>query len=193
MTGRRGPVEQAMHAVPRVMFLPAAQRALADVDEPLPIGEGQTNSQPYTVAMMLRLLDLAQGQAVLDVGAGSGWTTALIARLVGADGRVIGIERREALIGPAREALAASAPQGPAEIRPSEHGVLGAPEDGPFDRILVSAEARRIPQELVGQLIDGGIMVIPVDGIMHRVERRGDGILDTEHGAFRFVPLIEDR
>jgi protein-L-isoaspartate(D-aspartate) O-methyltransferase len=190
-------VEQALRDVPRAPFLPAALRDRAALDAPLPIGHGQTNSQPYTVAFMLSLLAVRPGDRVLDLGAGSGWTTALLAALVGESGTVLGVERVQDLIGPARRALAdaregATAPFGSAEIRPAQPGVLGAPEDGPFDRVLVSAEARTIPGELVDQLVDGGIMVLPVGTTMCRVVRRGERREVTEHGSFRFVPLIVD-
>src|SRR5699024_11772137 len=90
---------------------------LAEQDAPLPIGDGQTNSQPTTVADMLRLLDVREGNRVLDLGAGSGWTTALLAHLVGPDGEVLGIERQRSLLGPARTALAEAVPEARAEIR----------------------------------------------------------------------------
>lgn len=187
----RDAIAQAMTAVPRENFLPEHLRAHANVDAPLPIGLGQTNSQPTTVGIMLRLLDVLPGQKILDVGAGSGWTTALLSRLAGPRGRVIGVERHPELITPAREALARHS-AGRAEIRVALRGTLGAPEDAPFDRILVSAEAARLPSALTDQLSDGGVMVIPVDGVMLRVTRYGAEIDFTEHGLFAFVPLIED-
>ncbi|GAA1483479.1 protein-L-isoaspartate O-methyltransferase family protein [Brachybacterium fresconis] len=185
-------VDLAFRAVRRARFLPEEQRDRADQDAPLPIGHGQTNSQPYTVAVMLRLLDVPLGGRVLDLGSGSGWTTALLAQLAGPGGRVIGVERQEALIEPSRQALVAADPAGVAEIRLARPGVLGAPEDGPYDRILVSAEAREVPHALLDQLAEGGVMVIPVGTTMHRLERRGGRVRDTEHGGFRFVPLVED-
>ena len=185
-------VDLAFRAVRRARFLPEEQRDRADQDAPLPIGHGQTNSQPYTVAVMLRLLDVPLGGRVLDLGSGSGWTTALLAQLAGPGGRVIGVERQEALIEPSRQALVADDPAGVAEIRLARPGVLGAPEDGPYDRILVSAEAREVPHALLDQLAEGGVMVIPVGTTMHRLERRGGRVRDTEHGGFRFVPLVED-
>lgn len=187
-------VQEAMAAVPRAPFLPSPQRHLAHIDAALPIGWGQTNSQPYTVATMLRLLDVQPGHRVLDLGSGSGWTTALLAHLVGPGGRVLGIERRVELIDPARQAVReviGPAPQ--VSIRQAAAGVLGAPGDGPFDRILVSAQADTLPRALVEQLARGGVMVIPVATVMRRLERRPEGLQDTAHGAFRFVPLIEDR
>ncbi|WP_193103363.1 protein-L-isoaspartate O-methyltransferase [Brachybacterium sp. FME24] len=185
-------VARALGAVPRAPFLPPALRRQAGLDAPVPIGHGQTNSQPFTVATMLGLLDVHPGQRVLDVGAGSGWTTALLAHLVGAEGRVIGVERHEALIGPSRRALTDGGFGEVAEIRLARAGVLGVPQEAPFDRILVSAEARALPPSLVDQLADDGVMVIPVGSEMRRVERRGEDLIDTGHGAFRFVPLVED-
>lgn len=184
-------VGRAMAAVPRADFLPPELRGHAQVDHPLPIGLGQTNSQPTTVAIMLRLLDVHPGQRILDVGAGSGWTTALLAELVGPQGHVIGVERHARLIEPARIAVAGHAGHR-AEIRLATPGVLGAPKDGPFDRILVSAEATRLPSALVDQLADDGVMVIPVNQTMLRVARRGADTTVTRHGAFVFVPLVEE-
>ncbi|WP_293694433.1 methyltransferase domain-containing protein [uncultured Agrococcus sp.] len=183
-------VAAAMRAVPRVDFLPSKMRNLADVDGPLPIGEDQTNSQPSTVEIMLQLLDVRSGDRVLDVGAGSGWTTAMLAHLVGDKGRVLGVERQERLIPPARAALGRYAAER-ASIVPAHPHVLGLPEEAPFDRILVSAEALGLPNSLVEQLAETGIMVIPVDGVMHRVQRLGDEVAISRHGRFRFVPLIE--
>lgn len=188
----RAALEHAFRAVPRDRFLPPELRHRADEDVPLPIGDGQTNSQPTTVRNMLALLDVHQGHRVLDLGAGSGWTTALLAHLVGPTGEVIGVERQEHLLAPARAALAETAPEARALIRPAIPGVLGAPEDAPFDRILVSAGARRCPPGLVEQLGEDGVMVIPVQERMLRVTRRGDEVEHSTHGAYRFVPLIED-
>lgn len=184
------PVARAMAAVPRAGFLPPEVRPQASDDAPLPIGHGQTNSQPALVAVMLRLLDVKPGQRVLDVGAGSGWTTALLAHLVGSGGRVIGVERHDGLLETARVAVAEHA-GARAELRLAAPGVLGAPEDAPFERILVSAGATRLPGALVGQLDDDGVMVIPVDGTLLRVVRRAGRTTTTRHGPVAFVPLIE--
>ncbi|MGO1638212.1 MAG: protein-L-isoaspartate O-methyltransferase [Ancrocorticia populi] len=184
-------VTTAMREVSRADFLPESIKHLAHYDGPLPIGESQTNSQPYTVAEMLRLLDVHPGHRILDVGAGSGWTTALLAYLTGGAGTVIGLERNANLIGPAREALS-SYVEDNARIDEATAGILGAPDEAPFDRILVSATAPRIPQSLVDQLADDGIMVIPVATTMKRVRRRGGQIEVTDHGQYRFVPLVED-
>lgn len=197
--GKDDPVTAAFAAVPRTRFLPERMRGQAGIDAPLRIADGQTNSQPSTVDVMLRLLEVRPGQRVLDVGAGSGWTTALLAHLVGPHGQVIGVERHQGLVESARAALGSARPTdegaddvSPAEIRLAIAGVLGAPQDGPYDRILVSAEARQVPEALVDQLAENGVMVIPVGTTMHRVLRRGGALHDTVHGAFRFVPLVED-
>lgn len=190
-------VRAAFDAVPRVGFLPHTRRDEAGQDWPVPIGHGQTNSQPTTVANMLALLDVPVGAKVLDVGAGSGWTTGLLAHLAGPTGLVLGLEIVPELrmFGSGNLALATAATPwsgdfAPAEIRLAEPGRLGAPDDGPFDRILVSASPEALPDELVHQLAPGGIMVIPVAGVMLRVERIDDEIEISEHGHYRFVPLV---
>lgn len=175
--------------MPRAGFLPKSQRSKAGYDGPLEIGHGQTNSQPHTVDAMLRLLDVQPGHRVLDVGSGSGWTTARLAHLVGAQGRVYGVELVPELVEMGAANLCATN-QPWASIRQASAGVLGLPELAPFDRILVSAVPSELPQELVAQLADGGVMVIPVNGTMLRVVRRAEGPQITEHGAYRFVPLL---
>ena len=133
-----------------------------------------------------------RGRTVLDVGAGSGWTTALLAHLVGPGGYVLGVERIAVLALGARTTLEETGPWPQADIRVATPGVLGAPAEAPFDRILVSAEARKLPRRLVRQLGPEGVMVIPVDGVMTRVERREGTTHITHHGRYVFVPLIED-
>lgn len=187
--GAETPVAQAMTAVPRAGFLPTDQRGRAGDDRPLPIGEQQTNSQPRTVAAMLELLGVGAGHRVLDVGAGSGWTTALLAHLVGPTGSVLGVELSPALARWGAANLAASGHPW-ARLREATPGVLGAPDEAPFDRVLVSAEADELPTTLVDQLGSDGVLVIPVAGLMHRVVRPPEGaIVTTTHGAYRFVPL----
>jgi protein-L-isoaspartate(D-aspartate) O-methyltransferase len=185
-------VARAMDAVPREGFLPRRERRRARYDGPLPIGHGQTNSQPYTVRRMLELLDARQGHSVLDVGSGSGWTTALLAWIVGPTGSVLGVERLPDLVEfGAKNVAAAGMPW--ARVIEAVPGRLGAPDEGPFDRILVSASPARLPQELVEQLAPGGVMVIPVSGQMLRVTASEDGPRVEEHGLFRFVPLVSDQ
>ena len=188
MDGYEDAVAAAFEAVPRTGFLTEPDRSRASYDGPIQIGQGQTNSQPRTVAAMLRLLQVAPGQRVLDVGAGSGWTTALLAHLVGADGEVLGVELEPELVRFGAENLARTE-QPWASIRPAVDGVLGIPDEAPYDRVLVSAEPGTLPDELVQQLADGGRMVIPVAGTMLVVVRQGADVTVTEHGAYRFVPL----
>jgi protein-L-isoaspartate(D-aspartate) O-methyltransferase len=182
-------VTAAFQAVPRSGFLPERHRRRAGHDGPLDIGHGQTNSQPRTVEDMLRLLDVHPGQRVLDVGAGSGWTTALLAHLVGPEGRVHGVELVPELARTGAENLEAT-DQRWATIEPARSGVLGLPEHAPYDRVLVSAEARALPQELVDQLEVGGRMVVPVAGTMLLVTRSAEGTRTSRHGHYRFVPLL---
>ncbi len=190
MTGGR--VANAFAAVPRVWFLPPEQQQFALIDAALPIGWEVTNSQPTTVRAMLGLLDPQPGDRVLDVGAGSAWTTALLAHLVAPDGRVVGVERIPDLVETGRAALARHPTGVPAELHVAQPGVLGWPEEAPYDRILVSADAQRLPEALVEQLTVGGVMVIPVRGVMQRVTCTADGVKVERHGRFLFVPLIED-
>lgn len=179
-------VKAAVAAHPRTGFLPDAVRHRASHDGPLAIAAGQTNSQPRTVEAMLRLLDVSPGQRVLDVGTGSGWTTALLAHLVGPTGEVVGVELEPELVEFGAANLSAT-DQPWARIHQVPAGVLGRPDAAPYDRILVSAEATELPGELVAQLSDDGIMVIPVAGTMLRV--RNPGRVTTRHGRYRFVPL----
>ena len=134
------------------------------------------------------------GQRVLDVGSGSGWTTALLAELVGPTGSVLGLERvPDLVVTGGANVEAAGMPW--ARVRAAVPGVLGAPDEGPFDRILVSAMATRLPLELVDQLEPHGILVVPVGGRMVRVVRDDtapDGRRLSEHGHYRFVPLVTD-
>lgn len=200
-------VAEAMAEWPRQAFLPRRERRHADRDGPVPIGHGQTNSQPRTVSAMLELLDVQPGDRVLDVGAGSAWTTALLAHLTGPTGSVVGVERIPELVTVGATNLEQTGMPW-ARLVLATPGVLGSPDDGPFERILVSAEAETLPRVLVDQLVPGGVMVIPVQGWMHRVTRdldagagggraapeagrMGDAHVEL-HGAYRFVPLVED-
>ena len=183
-------VDAAFAAVPRRGFLPRGGRVRADFDGPILIGHGQTNSQPRTVARMLRLLAAGRGQSVLDVGAGSGWTTALLAHLVGPQGRVLGVERVPELAAWGARNLAATAYSW-ASVEVAAPGVLGDAERAPYDRILVSADARQVPPALLEQLADPGRMVLPVRGTMTLVRREDGRDRVSEHGSYRFVPLVE--
>lgn len=183
-----------MQAVRRREFLPTDQQHHSERDAPLPIGHGQTNSQPTTVRRMLELLDVQPGDRVLDVGCGSGWTTALLGWLTGPSGAVFGVERVADLVAfGAANVTAAGMPW--AQVLPAVPGVLGLPDRAPFQRILVSAQARALPASLTSQLAPDGVLVIPVAGRMWRVglsPTRPGGVRVEEHGWYRFVPLVAD-
>ncbi|MGV2982955.1 protein-L-isoaspartate O-methyltransferase family protein [Microbacterium sp. AGC85] len=182
-------VRAAMAAHPRADFLPDEVRHLADADHPVMIGWNSTNSQPSTVARMLALLDVQPGDRVLDVGSGSGWTTAILSALAGEGGSVIGVELVPQLVTYARERLADAHVD--AEIREAIPGVLGLPDDAPFDRILVSAQAATVPTQLEAQLAERGRLVVPIAGLMTVVDML-DGIPHRREdaGIYSFVPLV---
>lgn len=189
-------VAAAFSATPREGFLPAGEARFAGLDRPLDIGYGQTNSQPTTVRHLLELLDVTPGDRVLDVGCGSGWTTALLAKLVGPTGEVCGVEIVPGLVEFGRANLAPlDLPW--ARIELASRTTLGLPDAAPFDRILVSAEASEVPDELVGQLREGGVMVIPVRGRLWEVRRPAAWpdakAVVVRHGRYAFVPLIAPR
>jgi protein-L-isoaspartate(D-aspartate) O-methyltransferase len=181
-------IVEAFQAVDRIHFVPLLSRAKTYGDHPLSIGNGQTISQPYTVAFMLEELTPQAGDQVLDVGSGSGWTTALLAHIVTPTGRVTGTEIVPVLAKFGRKNL--SKFDFPHAGITSAEKTVGRPGEQ-FDKILVSAAAGRIPGELVRQLKVGGRMVIPVGRSVYRIDKISEtGIEETEYGGFVFVPLI---
>ncbi len=180
----------AMAAVPRSDFLPRSQRRYAAVDLPLPIGARQTCSQPSTVRTMLDQLDVRPGSHVLDVGAGSGWTTALLAWLVGPGGTVVGVELEPSLAQWGGHHVAAAGMPW-ARVEQAVPGRLGWPQEAPYDRILVSAAADTVPAELERQLTGGGVMVLPVSGRLLRLRAPAPGAPRevVRLGPYLFVPL----
>lgn len=162
---------------------------MAGVDAPLPIGFGQTNSQPTTVYYMLDWLDPQPGDKVLDVGSGSGWTTALLAYLVKPDGFVYAVELVAELVQFGAGNFERTGLDNARFFKAGE--ALGLRKHAPYDRILVSAAADELPADLITQFKPGGRMVIPIKNSVWVIDKVGqDNIETTEHPGFAFVPLI---
>lgn len=182
----------AFSEISRIEFLPEEFALQADADVAFPIGYGQTISQPSTVALMFELLDPQEGHKILDVGSGSGWTAALLSYIAGEKGKVIAIERKEELkkVGENNADKFKYIKDGRARFF-SGDGSLGFSREAPYDRILVSASANVIPEELKKQLKIGGKMVIPVKNSIVFLERKSeDEFVKEEYAGFSFVPLI---
>lgn len=178
---------QAMREVPRHRFVPPALLKEAYDDHPLPIGHGQTISQPYIVAFMTEALGLKGGETVLEVGAGSGYQSAVLSRIAA---RVFGIEIVEPLAHEAKERMSALGYRN-VEIRVGD-GYAGWPEHAPFDAILVAAAAPRVPEPLKRQLKDGGRLILPVGDHVQElriVTRRGETFEERSVLAVQFVPM----
>jgi protein-L-isoaspartate(D-aspartate) O-methyltransferase len=188
---RNAAVLEAMRRVPRERFVPANLQARAYDDGPLPIGDGQTISQPYIVAYMTEALDARKSDRVLEIGTGSGYQAAVLAELVA---EVYTIEIVPTLAARARELLDAL---GYRNIR-ARHGdgYAGWPEAAPFDKIIVTAAPPEMPQALVDQLAVGGVMVVPVGPrdeiqMMTIVRKTAEGVVRRETIPVRFVPMIK--
>ena len=181
-------VKKAFKAIKREYFVPDDLKDRVFIDAPLPIGHGQTISQPTTVQMMLEWLEAQPGDKVLDIGSGSGWTTALLAYIVGPKGRVFAVERILELVEFGRENARLAGVKNAKFYKAGK--ALGLPEHGLYDRILVSAAARKFPEELLSQLKDGGKLVIPVNNDILEVEKEGNEYITKVHPGFVFVPLI---
>lgn len=181
-------IDEALRAAPRKTFLPEEVRRYADEDRPIQIGYDQTNSQPSTVRRMLTWLDVQPGNNILDVGSGSGWTTALLARLAGPNGKVRAVEKIPALLEFGKSNCEAAGIKNATFHEAGEH--FGFPERAPYDRILVSADADELPPELLGQLKPEGIMVIPVGSSILVIKKHAGKTLTIDtHTGFSFVPL----
>jgi protein-L-isoaspartate(D-aspartate) O-methyltransferase len=187
-------VKNAMSRVPRHLFVPSAQQPHAYENRPLPIGHGQTISQPYIVVLMTDLLRLRKEDAVLEVGAGSGYQAAVLAELVG---KVYTIEIVEPLAAEARHRLERLGYRN-VDVRTGD-GYKGWEERAPFDAIMVTAGADEVPPPLVQQLKPGGRMVIPVGSawsVQHLmlIEKLADGSIQSRKVLpVRFVPFTRER
>ena len=184
-------VLSAMAEVPRELFVPPELRHRAYVNEPLPIGRGQTISQPLMTAHMTSVLRPAPTDRVLEVGTGSGYQAAVLS-LLAHKGSVVTVERIPSLARHAGELLRFL---GLNNVEAMNAGaVLGCPEKAPFDAILVTAAAPRLPQSLVEQLAVGGRLVIPVgsreEQVLVLAIRTGEGVSIKYRGGCRFVPLV---
>jgi protein-L-isoaspartate(D-aspartate) O-methyltransferase len=195
---RRGVCDQsvldAMRCVPREAFVQLDMEEYAYEDWPLPIGEGQTISQPYIVARMIEAAEIKPGHRVLEVGAGSGYAAAILSRIAE---HVYAIERHHSLGAAARERWSRLG-YGNITLRVGD-GTQGWPEAAPFDAIMVSAGSPKVPQALKRQLAVGGRLVIPVDEnargqTLLKITRRSETDYEKEElGAVAFVPLVSEQ
>lgn len=180
---------QAMRTIPRHVFIPPPHDRSAYDDNPLPIGNGQTISQPYIVALMTQILDPGPEDRILEIGAGSGYQTAILASLAK---QVITIERIPAVAERARSNLAELGISN-AELVVGD-GTLGHPAAAPYNGIIITAATPQIPRPLIDQVMEGGRLVAPVGSrdLQELVEmvKRGDRFDERHHGGVRFVPLI---
>ncbi|NQU77691.1 protein-L-isoaspartate O-methyltransferase [Candidatus Falkowbacteria bacterium] len=195
----------AFKRIKRSDFMLPQNKDEAESNHPLPIGSGQTISQPYTVAFMLELLGPKKKDKVLDVGSGSGWTTALLAEIVGADGHVFAIERIPELkkFGEANVKKYVPAPNRTTEGSSGScvqflcsDGTKGLPEFSPFDKILISAATPKIPKDLLDQLKTGGRLTAPIGKssqdivVLDKISKKE--YKEKRYPGFIFVPLISD-
>lgn len=179
----------AMREIPRHLFIPPPYNTSAYEDAPLPIGNGQTISQPYIVALMTALIDPLPEDRVLEIGAGSGYQAAILSMLVQ---QVTTIERIPAVADLARENLVKIGLQNISII--VGDGTRGYPDHAPYDGIMITAATPEIPPPLIDQLTIGGILVAPVGGReiqeLITLTRNENGVVRSSHGGVRFVPLI---
>ena len=191
----RKDVAEAMLKVPRELFVPEELRAHAYEDRPLPIGMGQTISAPHMVAYMIEAAELKRGDKVLEVGTGSGYHAAVMAEVVGPEGHVYTIERIPELAEKAKERLEALGYRNVTVL--VGDGSKGYPPAAPYDKIIVTAAAKRVPEALLEQLKVGGVLVIPVEEapgyqVLYKIVRTPEGFQVKKLLPVAFVPLIEE-
>jgi len=184
-------VLEAMAKIPRHSFVSPEYQAAAYEDRPLPIGEGQTISQPYMVAVMTQSLELTGGERVLEIGTGSGYQTATLAELAKT---IFTVERIQVLIQRAQKVLQNLGYENIFFLHGD--GTKGWREDSPFEGIIVTAGAPEVPQMLTSQLADGGRLVIPVGPrytqTLYKVTRKGNRFMEEDITGCVFVPLLGD-
>ena len=190
---------KAFKKIKRKDFVLPENKDMAEIDAPLSIGYGQTISQPTTVAFMLELLQPKQGDKILDVGSGSGWTAALLAEIAGEQGAIYGIERIKEL----KQFAEINADKynfiknGTVQIFCSD-GYLGLPDFAPFDKIIAAAAAEFVPKDLLSQLKIGGRLVMPIGKqdesqdiiVVDKISK--NDFKEFRHPGFIFVPLVKD-
>ena len=185
-------VLEALNSVPRHQFLDSSFLEFAYDDKPFPIGSGQTISRPYTVAFQSELLQLKQGQKVLEIGTGSGYQACVLAEM---GAKVYSVERQKKLYLKTKEFLKKLGYN--VKLFYGDGG-KGMPAFAPYDRILITAAAPEIPETLLDQLKTGGMLVAPIGGgnvqTMIRMKKLENGTFETEEfGAFRFVPMLQNK
>jgi len=184
---------EAFKAIDRIDFVREEDKENAYINAPLPIGFDQTISQPLTVAFMLELLEPKKGEKILDIGAGSGWTTALLAEIVKDTGKVIALELIPELaeFGKTNVSKFNFIKKGIVEFICAD-GYKGYEKEMPFDKILVSAEAKEIPLAWKKQLKIGGKIVVPIGQSIFAIEKISqDNFTEKEYFGFSFVPLVK--
>ena len=182
-------IRHAFESVERADFVGEDYKFEAYEDYPIPIGYDQTISQPTTVAFMLELLDAKEGDKVLDIGSGSGWTTAMLSKIVGKSGEVTGLELVPELVALGKKNIEKYKNKN-MKIESAKAGKVGKPGKM-FNRILVSASSAELPEGLLPQLSEGGTLVIPIKESIWRIKKLLGGKIESkEYPGFVFVPLV---
>jgi protein-L-isoaspartate(D-aspartate) O-methyltransferase len=182
----------AFHAIDRADFVPSELQNVSYLDHALPIGHDQTISQPLTVAFMLELLQPQKGEKILDIGTGSGWSTALLAHIVGEKGYVVTAEHIPELVKMAKKNIGKYdfIKNGTVRIMKKD-GSKGYRTAAPYDKIIAAASANEIPKVWMQQVRVGGTIVAPVKNSMVRLHKKSPKAFDKrEHFGFSFVPLV---